>query len=135
WVSVKRHIREPPRKEGATGPSLAGRVKATSFSPSSGLSCRIVAGVQDPETNIGTFSWTKAASASVSFQVAAAAVEALCSRARSAYHVRPSTASGALMVAFHCPPCSSAISPPAPQTKEIAGKMLAPSTGKEIQSG
>src|SRR5699024_253028 len=86
WVSVKRHIREPPRKEGATGPSLAGRVKATSFSPSSKLSCRIVAGVHDPETNIGTFSWTKAASASVSFQVAAAAVEALCSRARSAYH-------------------------------------------------
>jgi len=82
-VSVKRHISEPPRKDGATAPSLDGRVKATSFSPSSGLSWRTDSGVQEPEMNIGTFSWRKAASASVSCQVAAAAVEELCFRARS----------------------------------------------------
>src|SRR5699024_3080238 len=93
-VSVKRHISEPPRKDGATALSLAGSVKATSLSASSGLSARMVAGTQEPVMNIGTVSWGSSASVSVSSQVFAAEVEGSCSSARSVYHSRPSTASG-----------------------------------------
>ncbi len=85
--------------------------------------------------NIGTVSWRKAASESVSSQVVAAEVEASCFSARSVYQVRPSTASGLLIAAVQVSPSCVAISPPAPQTKGMAEKMLPPATGKGIQSG
>src|SRR5690625_5499617 len=49
------------RKDGATALSLAGSVKATSLSASSGLSARMVAGTQEPVMNIGTVSWRNSA--------------------------------------------------------------------------